>query len=102
MLKIKLDAISEGKGRLTFQVDSMEEGEFYQFVYVSQAKQIRGASVPFQFKRGEVSEFVEEDEQDAVVIKYEANETINEIKSRCSQLSKVYIYFSQFLKKILF
>ena len=46
-----------------------EDGEFYQFVYVSQAKQIRGASVPFQCKGNVSCEFIEEEEQDAVVVK---------------------------------
>ena len=70
-IKIKLEAISEGKGRITFHVDTLpkEEGEFYQFVYVSQGKQIRGASVPFQFKFGDVNELIEDEEQDAIVIK---------------------------------
>ena len=54
-----------------------DDGEFYQFVYVSQAKQIRVASVPFQFIPGHESaptaekeqRIVSEDEQDTVVIK---------------------------------
>ena len=46
-----------------------DDGEFYQFVYVSQGKQILGASVPFQFKGNVSCEFIEEDEQDAVVVK---------------------------------
>ncbi len=46
-----------------------EDGEFYQFVYVSQAKQIRGASLPFQFKQNDLCEFFEEEEQDAILVK---------------------------------
>lgn len=46
-----------------------DDGEFYQFVYVSNGKQIRGASVPFQFKLDECSEFSDDEDKDAVVVK---------------------------------
>jgi hypothetical protein len=46
-----------------------DDGEFYQFVYVSNAKQIRGASIPFQFKKTHLSDYIEIEESEAVVIK---------------------------------
>ena len=71
-----------------------DDGEFYQFVYVSHSKQIRGASIPFQFKRTHLSDFVEVEDQESVVIKTKEsaiNDTITEIKSRCAHLSHVNI-----------
>jgi hypothetical protein len=47
-----------------------DDGEFYQFVYVSHSKQIRGASIPFQFKRSHLSDYVEIEEIEAIVYKY--------------------------------
>ncbi len=56
---------------LSFQVEVLpkEEGEFYQFVYVSNGKQIRGASVPFQFKFEDCTEYSDEEDNDAVIVK---------------------------------
>jgi hypothetical protein len=47
----------------------IDDGEFYQFVYVSHSKQIRGASIPFQFKRSHLSDYVEIEEMEAIVYK---------------------------------
>ncbi len=72
-----------------------DDGEFYQFVYISNSKQIRGASIPFQFKRTHLSDFVEVEDQESVVIKSKEsaiNDTITEIKSRCAHLSNVNKY----------
>jgi len=72
-----------------------DDGEFYQFVYVSHSKQIRGASIPFQFKRTHLSDLVEVEDQESVVIKTKEsaiNDTITEIKSRCAHLSHVNIF----------
>ena len=59
--------------QIYFKVEVLpkEDGEFYQFVYVSQLKQIRGASVPFQFRvnADECTEFSDDEDRDAVVIK---------------------------------
>ena len=38
------------------------ESQFYQFVYVSQSKQIRGVSKPFQFKRAQTSDLLDEED----------------------------------------
>ena len=46
-----------------------DDGEFYQFVYLSQSKQVLGASTPFQFKRTHISDNIEEEEPEAVLIK---------------------------------
>lgn len=40
-----------------------DDGEFYQFCYVSSTGCIRGASTPFQFKRPCADDFVEVDEE---------------------------------------
>lgn len=76
-----------------------EDGEFYQFVYVSQGKQLRGASVPFQFKQNDLCEFIEEEEQDAIVVKYEMNDSITEIKTRCAQLTKANETYENLVKE---
>lgn len=41
-----------------------EDGEFYQFCYVTNAGQIRGASTPFQFKNPSADDFVELDDEE--------------------------------------
>ncbi|XP_022338134.2 uncharacterized protein LOC111133771 isoform X2 [Crassostrea virginica] len=41
-----------------------EDGEFYQFCYVTSAGQIRGASTPFQFKNPSADDFVELDDEE--------------------------------------
>lgn len=46
-----------------------DDGEFYQFCYVSSANHIRGASTPFQFHRPGSDEFVEvEDEETNMLV----------------------------------
>ena len=47
----------EKKGKLVFdgQLPKLD-CEYYQFVYVSNGKVIRGASIPFQYRRCEVPE----------------------------------------------
>lgn len=60
--------------KLSFQITKADklpkdDGEFYQFVYVSQNKQMRGASVPFQFKKARLSDYVEIEEQEAIIYK---------------------------------
>ncbi|KAK3105975.1 hypothetical protein FSP39_009914 [Pinctada imbricata] len=42
-----------------------DDGEFYQFCYVTSSGQIRGASTPFQFKRPSADDFVEVDDEEA-------------------------------------
>jgi len=101
IVPVSVDMIKDGKGKFTFQAEMLpkDDGEFYQFVYVSQGKQIRGASVPFQFKGNVSCEFIEEDEQDAVVVKYEINDPISEIKSRCAQLTKANETYENLVKE---
>ncbi|XP_060573500.1 tax1-binding protein 1 homolog [Ruditapes philippinarum] len=41
-----------------------DDGEFYQFCYVSSSNQIRGASTPFQFRRPGADDFVEIDDEE--------------------------------------
>ncbi|XP_061178289.1 tax1-binding protein 1 homolog B-like isoform X2 [Saccostrea echinata] len=41
-----------------------EDGEFYQFCYVTSSGQIRGASTPFQFKNPSADDFVELDDEE--------------------------------------
>ena len=68
---IDVDAIKEGKGKVVFPGDDLpkDDGDFYQFIYLSQSKQVRGASIPFQFKKIHISDFVEVEEPEAVIIK---------------------------------
>lgn len=86
--KLSVEMVNESKGKLTFSIEDLpkEDGEFYQFVYVSNGKQIRGASVPFQFKIDECTEY-SDDENDAVVVKFENNDTYHDIKTRCIKLA---------------
>lgn len=51
-----------------------DDGEFYQFCYVSSSGQIRGASTPFQFKNPSADDFVEleDEESDMLVIRSKA------------------------------
>lgn len=101
IIPVNVDLIKDGKGKIIFSAEILpkEDGEFYQFVYVSQAKQIRGASVPFQCKGNVSCEFIEEEEQDAVVVKYEINDSISEIKSRCAQLTKANESYENLVKE---
>ena len=41
-----------------------DDGEFYQFCYVTRAGQVRGASTPFQFKHQSLDDFVEIEDKD--------------------------------------
>lgn len=98
--KSSIDIINDNKGKAIFPVEVLpkEDGEFYQFVYVTNSKQIRGASVPFQFKTEEC-EFTEDEEQDAVVVKFDNNETINEIKNRCAMLTTANETYQKLIKE---
>ncbi|CAF1053420.1 unnamed protein product [Brachionus calyciflorus] len=89
---IKIDSISESRGKVVFPSDQIpkSDNEFYQFVYISQSKQIRGASIPFQFKKVYLSDFVEcEEDQEAIVYKSKdslLNETYIEMKQQNEHL----------------
>lgn len=88
-LPVDIKTVTENKGNVTFNVEDLpkDDGEFYQFVFVSNGKQIRGASVPFQFNLNECTEFSDDEDKDAVVIKFEGNETITDIKTQCNQIT---------------
>ena len=71
-----------------------DDGEFYQFCYVSSSGQIRGASTPFQFKSPSAGDFVEleDEEADMLVIKSKTiylQENIQHMESEKSHLIKV-------------
>lgn len=89
MCNVPIDQVTDNKGKVAFIIEVLpkEDGEFYQFVYVSNGKQIRGASVPFQFKLEECTELTDDEDNDAVVVKFDSGDTITEIKNRCVQLS---------------
>ncbi|XP_071103983.1 tax1-binding protein 1 homolog isoform X1 [Haliotis cracherodii] len=63
----------EIEATILFQAHTLpkDDGEFYQFCYVSSAGQIRGASTPFQFKRPSAGDFVEveDDDTDMLIIR---------------------------------
>ncbi|XP_067687807.1 tax1-binding protein 1 homolog [Haliotis asinina] len=63
----------ETEATILFQAHTLpkDDGEFYQFCYVSSAGQIRGASTPFQFKRPSAGDFVEveDDDTDMLIIR---------------------------------
>lgn len=46
-----------------------EDGEFYQFCYVSDRHGISGASTPFQFRKASSAEFVEIEDGDMLVVR---------------------------------
>jgi hypothetical protein len=68
-LQINEEAGSKGKIMFPIEVLPKEDTEFYQFVYVTNGKQIRGASVPFQFKTEEFSGYSDDEDQDAIIVK---------------------------------
>lgn len=90
--QIEMDKVKDSKGSIVFTADQVpkDDGEFYQFVYVSQQSQIRGASIPFQFKKTYLSDYIQIEDQEAVVFKSKEsalNETLSEMKQKCEHLS---------------
>lgn len=93
---LNMDELKDGiHGKVVFNGEQLpkDDGEFYQFVYVSRNKHIRGASIPFQFKKSHATDFVcvEDDEQDGILIKSKESaftETIADLKVKCENLSK--------------
>ncbi|XP_070174992.1 tax1-binding protein 1 homolog B-like isoform X2 [Littorina saxatilis] len=61
----------EAKLRVVFPAKSLpkEEGEFYQFVYISNAQGTIGCSTPFQFRKPRATDFVEEEFGDMMFIR---------------------------------
>lgn len=81
-----------------------DDGEFYQFCYVTSGGQVRGASTPFQFRQTSVDDLIEiEDENgELLVIKTktalleEKLKKANDAKSNMKQVSYETYYLSQF------
>lgn len=46
-----------------------DDGEFYQFCYVTSSGQIRGASTPFQFKKPSADDYIEVEDNDMLIIR---------------------------------
>ncbi|XP_060067930.1 tax1-binding protein 1 homolog B-like [Ylistrum balloti] len=46
-----------------------DDGEFYQFCYVTSSGQIRGASTPFQFKKPCADDYIEVEDNDMLIIR---------------------------------
>lgn len=92
---------TEIEKKILFPVEMLpkEDSEFYQFVYVSNAKQIRGASVPFQFKTGQCTEYSDDEDQDAVIVKFDNNDTMSEIKTKCAELSVANNNYQKIIKE---
>ena len=79
-----------------------DDGEFYQFCYVTSSGKVRGASTPFQFKRPSADQFVEiEDlDDDIMVIKSKTSaleEELGSVRKEKETLVKVWTHFSLLL-----
>lgn len=63
----------DAEGHVLFPAHKLpdDDGEFYQFCYVTSSGQIRGASTPFQFKKPSADDFIEieDDENEMLVIR---------------------------------
>ena len=75
-----------------------DDGEFYQFCFVTSSGQIRGASTPFQFKRPSADDFVEieDEETEMLVIRSKSiymEETLKKLESEKNALLQVYRTF---------
>lgn len=61
------------EGSIIFKAGNLpkDDGEFYQFCYVTSVGQVRGASTPFQFKQPSAKEYiaVEDEDNDLMIIK---------------------------------
>ena len=71
-----------------------DDGEFYQFCYVSSARQVRGASTPFQFRKPGADDFVEveDEETNMLVIRSKTiylEETLQKAESQRQKLVEV-------------
>lgn len=91
-----------------------DDGEFYQFCYVTSAGQVRGASTPFQFRQASVDDLIEiEDENgELLVIKTKtalleeklkkANDTKSTMKQVIRQIYYLYKFQLNFLRSAEF
>ncbi|XP_063425168.1 tax1-binding protein 1 homolog B-like isoform X4 [Mytilus trossulus] len=65
------EAGKDAEGHILFPSHKLpnDDGEFYQFCYVTSSGQIRGASTPFQFRRPSADDFLEiEDEETEMLV----------------------------------
>lgn len=63
---------------------------------------MRGASVPFQFKKARLSDYIEIEEQEAIIYKSKEsaiNDTLSEIKSRCIHLTQANDTYERLIKE---
>ncbi|XP_033733010.1 tax1-binding protein 1 homolog B-like isoform X2 [Pecten maximus] len=71
-----------------------DDGEFYQFCYVTSSGQIRGASTPFQFKKPSADDYIEVEDNDMLIIRSksvvleERLKLMEEEKARLEQLQE--------------
>ena len=101
---INLDQVADSRGKLVFPANDVpkDDGEFYQFVFISQSNQIRGASIPFQFKKTYLSDFIEVEDQEAIVYKSKEsalNETLTEMKQRYDHLMSTNASYERLIKE---
>ncbi|CAH1775776.1 unnamed protein product [Owenia fusiformis] len=82
---------------IVFQAKNLpkDDGEFYQFCYVTQSGQVRGASTPFQFKRPGVTDYVEieDDDNNMLVIQSKTmtlETSLAKVKTENEQLVKTH------------
>lgn len=76
-----------------------DDGEFYQFCYVTSSRQIRGASTPFQFKKPSADDYIEieDSENDMLVIRSKTavmEERIKLLEEEKARLEQVWITHS--------
>lgn len=65
------EAGKDAEGHILFPSHKLpnDDGEFYQFCYVTSSGQIRGASTPFQFRKPSADDFIEiEDEETEMLV----------------------------------
>ena len=71
-----------------------DDGEFYQFCYVSGKGYVRGASTPFQFKKPQTDDYIEVEEDDMMMVKPATTvllESLNAATTERTKLEKVIV-----------
>lgn len=102
--EINVDQVVEQRASVVFNADQLprDDGEFYQFVFVSQSKQIRGASIPFQFKKRYLSDFIEIEDQEAIIYKSKEsamNETLTEMRQKMEHVNAANDNYAKLMKE---
>ncbi|RNA08855.1 tax1-binding 1, partial [Brachionus plicatilis] len=102
--EINADQVIDLRASVVFNAEQIprDDGEFYQFVFVSQAKQIRGASIPFQFKKRHLSDFIEIEDQEAIIYKSKEsamNETLTEMRHKNEHLNAANDSYAKLMKE---